>query len=104
MIVFGGGNYVNSVWTLSNANGMTGTPAWSNVVANGMVGAPRGRYDAQAVYDPTSNRMTIFGGDGDFGPTNPDADIATFNDVWVLANANGNGRAPHDREGEHGRR
>lgn len=94
MIVFSGGNYVNSVWTLSNANGMTGTPAWTNLIATGAPGAPRGRYDAQAVYDPTSNRMTIFGGEGDFGPTNPDLDIATFNDVWVLANANGTGGTP----------
>ena len=94
LIAFGGGNFVNSVWTLSNANGLTGTPAWSNIVANGAKGAPRGRDGAQAVYDPASNRMTICGGNGDFGPTTPDSDVGTFNDVWVLTNANGSGGAP----------
>jgi hypothetical protein len=94
MIVFGGGNYLNSVWTLSNANGLTGTPAWTNLIANGKAGSPRGRYDAAAVYDPTSNRMTIYGGDGDFGLTNPDFDFGMFGDVWVLVNANGSGGTP----------
>jgi hypothetical protein len=94
LIAFGGGNFVNSVWTLSNANGLTGTPAWSNLIANGAKGAPRGRAGAQAVYDSASNRMTIFGGNGDFGPTTPDADVGTFNDVWVLTNAHGSGGTP----------
>jgi hypothetical protein len=94
MTVFGGYSFVNSVWTLSNANGLTGTPAWKNIIANGAAGAPRARYGAQAIYDPASNRMTIFGGVGDFGPTNPDLDVGMFNDVWVLANANGSGGAP----------
>src|SRR5215469_4317525 len=94
MMVFGGGNFDNSVWTLSNANGLTGTPAWKNLIANGALGSPKGRWIAQAVYDSTNNRMTIFGGEGDFGLTNPDFDFGTFNDVWVLANANGSGGTP----------
>lgn len=94
LVVFGGGYFLNSVWTLSNANGLTGTPAWKNQIANGTKGSPAGRYAAQAVYDPTSNRMTIFGGEGNFGPTNPDYDIGMYNDVWVLANANGSGGTP----------
>jgi len=94
LIVFGGWNYVNSVWTLSNANGLTGTPAWKNQIANGAKGAPAGRYAAQAVYDPSSNRMTIFGGNGDFGSISPDYDYGMYNDAWVLANANGSGGTP----------
>jgi hypothetical protein len=38
--------------------------------------------------------MTIYGGNGDFGYTNPDFDIGCFSDVWVLANANGSGGSP----------
>lgn len=94
MIVFGGTNFGNSVWTLSNANGLTGTPAWTNLIGNGAAGSPKGRFAAQAVYDSTGNRMTIFGGNGNFGSTNPDFDFGTFNDVWVLANANGSGGTP----------
>jgi Galactose oxidase, central domain len=94
MIVFGGGSFANSVWTLSNANGLTGTPAWTNLIANGAVGAPKGRVGAQAIYDSASNRMTIFGGNGDFGYPSPDFDFGMFNDVWVLANANGSGGSP----------
>src|SRR5215469_7971306 len=48
-------------------------------------------FSTPTVYDSTSNRMTIFGG---FGLTNPDFDFGTFNDVWVLANANGSGGNP----------
>ncbi len=94
MIVFGGGDFVNSVWTLSNANGMTGTPTWTNLIANGALGAPKPRIAAQAVYDPSTNRMTIFGGNGDFGYLTPDWDIGTYADTWVLTNANGSGGIP----------
>jgi len=94
MIVFGGGDWANSVWTLSNANGLTGTPAWTNLIANGAPGSPKGRVGAQVIYDSTSNRMTIFSGNGDFGYNNPDFDFGMFTDVWVLANANGTGGSP----------
>jgi hypothetical protein len=66
------------VWTLSNANGLGGTPVWTliNVPANG----PSGRAAFTAVYDPGSNRMMVFGGSG--GGTD-------FNDLWALEQANG---------------
>jgi hypothetical protein len=91
MIVFGGGNFVNSVWTLSNANGLGGTPAWTNLIANGKAGSPPGRIGAAAIYDPTSNRMTIYGGNSGLGITSPDFDFDVLGDVWVLSNANGSG-------------
>ena len=75
LIVFSGGNFLNSVWTLSNANGLGGTPVWANLIANGKAGSPRGRYDAAAIYDSTTNRMTIYGGTADGGLTNPDFDF-----------------------------
>jgi hypothetical protein len=94
MIVFGGYPFVNSVWTLSNANGLSGTPAWTNLIATGKAGSPPVRWGAQAIYDSTTNRMTIYGGTGDFGTTNPDFDFGAYGDAWVLTNANGHGGSP----------
>lgn len=94
LIAFGGDSFNNSVWKLSNANGSGGTPTWTNLIANGAAGSPPGRYYHQAVYDSTTNRMTIYGGFGNFGPTNPDLDVGSYGDVWVLANANGSGGTP----------
>jgi hypothetical protein len=94
MIVFGGYPFVNSVWRLSNANGLGGTPAWTNLIANGKAGSPPVRWGAQAIYDSTTNRMTIYGGTGDAGLTSPDFDFQALGDVWVLTNANGSGGSP----------
>jgi hypothetical protein len=82
MIIFGG-EFQNDVWILSNANGLGGTPAWTQLAPIG--GPPSGRSNQTAVYDAVNNRMIIFGG------TN---NIDTFNDVWVLSNANGIGGTP----------
>jgi hypothetical protein len=74
---------VAGVWTLSHANGLGGNPVWTqlNVPANG----PSGRAGFTTVYNPTSNRMIVFGGfDG----------TTEFNNIWVLANANGLGGRP----------
>jgi len=94
MIVFGGGAFVNSVWTLSHANGLGGIPAWTNLIANGKTGSPPGRIDAKAIYDSASNRMTIYGGNSGGGTISPDFDYVALGDVWVLANANGLGGTP----------
>jgi hypothetical protein len=92
MIVFGGGvlscgsfcTLFNDVWVLSNANGIGGTSAWTQLAPTGAL--PPGRAANGAVYDPTTNRMVIFGG-GDDG-------LNDMNDTWVLANANGLGGTP----------
>jgi len=88
MIVFGGNNcstvggqYYNDVWVLSNANGLGGTPVWTQLTPSG---GPSVRQGSTAVYDPTSNRMIVFGG----------WDETPVSDVWVLSNANGSGGAP----------
>ncbi len=75
MIVFGGGVplQANDVWVLSDANGI-GTPAWTELSPSGT--PPPARLALTAVFDPASNRMTIFGGSGAGG---------NLNDVWVLA-------------------
>lgn len=88
MIVFGGetayfnfyNNPANDTWVLSNANGLDGTPTWTQLSPTGSL--PPARIEHSAVYDSKSNRMIIFGGSGVF---------SNLNDVWVLTNANGTG-------------
>ena len=95
MIVFGGGQFggfvynvlFNDVWVLSNANGLGATPAWTQLNPAAPNGLPAPREGHRAVYDPNTNRMTIFGGYNNGVMTIP-------NDVWVLTNANGLGGQP----------
>jgi len=94
MVVFagqdGGGfgcSTFSGVWVLSNANGLGGTPTWSQLSPTG--GPPAGQYAPSAVYDPANNRMTVFGGGGFVNGT-----CQGSNAVWVLTNANGVGGTP----------
>jgi len=89
MIVFGGGlgrtsPCANDVWILNNANGVAGAPAWLMLSPSGSPPAPRNL--ANSVYDANSNRMVVFGGNDCF--------LTSYNDVWVLSNANGLGGTP----------
>jgi len=87
LIIFGDGGTSgrsNDVWVLSNANGSGGTPTWTQLSTAGTLPPPRG--NNSAVYDPASNRFTIFGGSDTSG--NP------LGDTWVLTNANGLGGTP----------
>lgn len=92
MTVFGGataGGSVNDVWVLEHANGLGGTPNWIQLFPTG--GPPTQRAEHTAVYNPASNRMTIFAGrNGCAPPPNP------FNDTWVLTDANGIVTVPID--------
>ena len=93
MAVFGGSTPTgasNGVWTLAHANGLGGTPHWTNIVANGAPGSPARRSGHTAVYDTANNRMIVFGGQPASGPYM----WIGFNDVWVLTNANGLGGLP----------
>ena len=87
LIVFGGNNcatgYFNDVWILSNANGESGTPAWTKLAPSGA--PPAARESASAIYDSVNNVLTVYGGD---------AGSANFGDVWILSNANGSGGTP----------
>jgi hypothetical protein len=91
MIVFAGDlgdaelDTKNDLWVLANANGLGGTPQWTNLILNGAAGSPPARELHTATYDAANNRMTVFGG---YSAT------AFYNDVWVLANANGQGGTP----------
>jgi len=71
------------VWVLTHANGLGGTPTWTMLKTSGT--EPSGRSAFTTVYDPTSNRMIVFGGEGGG---------AEFNDMWALTNANGQGGTP----------
>jgi len=83
MIVFGGtdcnGNYYDDLWILSNADGSTGTPTWTQAAPSG--GPPAARVQPSAIYDSVNNVMTLFGG----FVGNKTAE----KDVWTLTNANG---------------
>ncbi len=88
IIIFGGFNcqttYFNDVWVLSNANTVTGKPAWTQL--NPVGPGPSVREASSAVYDPTTNSLIVFGGDTG-GKT-------AFSDLWILSNANGTGGTP----------
>ena len=84
MIVFGGnttacGVVSSAVWVLTHANGLGGTPVWTQLSPTGAITA---RELHSAVYNASNNRMIVFAGIGS---------STLSNDVWVLANANGNG-------------
>jgi hypothetical protein len=87
LIVFGGNDcstgYFNDVWVLSNASGVSGTAAWTQLVPSGA--APAARESASVVYDPSNNVLAVYGGDAGGTP---------FGDVWILSNANGSGGTP----------
>jgi hypothetical protein len=90
MIVFGGrgsfhaGMSNDDVWVLSHANGLGGTPAWTQLHPAGS--SPAGRSGQSAIYNDTSNRMVVFGGSHCIAYACSD-----LNDAWVLSNANGDG-------------
>jgi hypothetical protein len=91
LTVFGGWPYAsniptNAVWELSNANGLGGAPAWTNLIPEGSSGSPPGRGFQGAVYDPPTNHMIVFAGQAP--PTS-----TLYNDTWTLSGANGIGPA-----------
>ena len=87
LIIFGGasssGN-LHDVWVLSNANGLGGTPTWTQLSPAGTL--PGARNAHTVVYDSGTNSITIVGG--------ADAAGNVLSDVWRLSNANGLGGAP----------
>ena len=96
MIAFGGhlaffGTDHNDTRFLNNANGTLSPSTWTGLFP---MGTPPGIRSAHtAVYDRSNNRMIIFGGDNLIRTCCP-YNIAQYNDVWVLANANGIGGTP----------
>ena len=93
LIVFGGARLtdrtvLNDVWVLMNANGLGGTPTWTQLSPTGQLPSPR--VGSSGFYDVGTNRLAVFGGtNGGLG-----APFAAYNDLWVLNNANGLGGTP----------
>jgi hypothetical protein len=65
---------------LSNANGLGGTPSWTLLAPGGTPPAPWSLHSG--VYDPSLDRLTVFGGEVNDTPTDA---------VWTLTQANGLG-------------
>ena len=89
MTIFNGsgiGGMKSDIWVLSNANGLGGTPTWTQLAP---AAGPARRTYSSAVFDAANNRMTIFGGNLAEGHCGVEA-----NDTWVLSNANGLGGTP----------
>jgi len=90
MIVFLGdtsGAFQNNnsdVWVLTNANGLGGPPAWTQLLPIGVPPTGRTVNPIDSAYDPATNRLILYGGVA--GKPN---DRLTFGDTWVLTNANG---------------
>jgi len=62
MIVFGGttnSGHTNETWILTSADGQVGAPQWLLMAASGK--PPLADY-SQGMYDPSSNRMIVYGG------------------------------------------
>jgi hypothetical protein len=92
LILFGGGDpggpdpqpATSIVRILTNANGLGGQAVWSQLLVSG--GPPAARRSHSVVYDQANNRLILFGG----GASNH-IPIPTYNDTWVLTNADGTG-------------
>ncbi len=82
---FDGSNNLFDTWVLSNADGTTGTPTWTQLATVG--GPPSTPHYPSAAYDPGSNRLMVFGGEVFGAPV-------VSNQVWILTNANGTGGTP----------
>jgi hypothetical protein len=81
----GGNGSLPDVWVLSNANGLGGTPTWTQLSPVG--GPPLGQIGHTSIYDSSHNIMMVFGGliDGETKSTNA---------AWTLSHANGLGGQP----------
>lgn len=80
-----GGSVASQVWTLTNSNGLGGTPTWTQLQPTGTAGVNNG--GASAVYDALTNQLIVYGGCG--GNCSP-----ALASVYVLSNANGLGGTP----------
>jgi hypothetical protein len=82
---FGPAGNLNDVWVLTYANGLGGTPTWTQLSPAG--GPPSANQDRSVTYDAASNRMTVFGGA-------VCCITAVYNETWILTHANGLGGTP----------
>ncbi|MCH8197948.1 MAG: hypothetical protein IH904_07690 [Proteobacteria bacterium] len=92
LIVFGGSNCFTSpsfgdVWVLSNANGLGGTPVWTQLFPSP---STPNRSGHSTVYDAVNNSMIVYGGDNSLPAQGGPLD----DEVWVLSDADNSGGSP----------
>jgi hypothetical protein len=80
-----GSSSASQVWALTHANGLGGTPTWTQLQPTGT--GPKNNGGSTAVYDAPANQLIVYGGCG--GSCSP-----ALPDVFVLTNANGLGGTP----------
>jgi hypothetical protein len=80
----------NEVWVLTNANGTSGTPNWTQLSPTGT--APDARFALPAAFDSTNNILMIFGGNTSTQTNAPASGGSS--ETWVLTNANGASGTP----------
>lgn len=88
-VIFAGGTgfpspCVNDLWVITSFNKVGGNPAWKKQAPTGTL--PPIREGHTAVYDPTSNKMIVFGGNNCTG--------TYYNDLWILSNADASTGTP----------
>ncbi|HPM84438.1 MAG TPA: PKD domain-containing protein, partial [Candidatus Anammoximicrobium sp.] len=89
MLLYGGSvacpsapsQYFGDLWVLEHANGLGGTPTWTQLAA---ATAPAGRMAHGAFYDAGENRLMVYGGTYYGGGGD---------EFWIVQNANGLDRA-----------
>lgn len=75
------------------AQAQSADPTWIQLAPTG--GPPGQRLLPSAAYDPSTNRMIVFGGaNQDYGTVCTNTGAVCYNDVWVLANPDGLGGTP----------
>ncbi len=93
LISFGGdqglaGTTLNDLRVFSNANGLSSPSTWGTFAPTGAGGIPYERSSASAIYNSTSNILSVYAGrnytlyDGTYH-------IVQYTDAWVLSNADG---------------
>src|SRR6267378_84553 len=83
-LALGGGLSLEPHYASATFSLLTVAQTWVKLIPN--TAPPLARNGHAAVYDPTNNRMIVFGGQGDAG---------VFNDVWVLTQADGTTGTPN---------
>lgn len=91
LMLYGGHDCVAPVftdyWVLRDADGSTGTPAWERIIPDTTAGTPREPRGQAMAFSPGKNRLIVFGG-FDYRT------LESFNDSWILTDANGLGARP----------
>lgn len=87
LMINGGGNSgcgagLNSTFVLSNANGLGGTPAWTQLAPTAPVNFPSDTSGGNTGYDPATNTFIRF------------LEIQGYISTWLLSNGNGSGGTP----------